>query len=69
MSDSERSSTLCDTLINQECIELAAHAKNLSTPNVRIFFGLDVSGEAVDVKPQWLASEVDERSSLFEPVL
>ena len=61
--------TLCDTLINQECIEVAAHAKNLSAPIVRISFGLEVSGEAVDVRPQWPASEVDERSSLFEPVL
>ena len=60
--------TLCDTLINQECIEMAAHAKNLSAPSVRISFGLEISGEAVDVRPQWPASEVDERSSLFEPV-
>ena len=61
--------TLCDTLINQECIEVAAHAKNLSAPIVGISFGLEVSGKAVDVRPQWPASEVDESSSLFEPVL
>jgi len=61
--------TLCDTLINQECIEMAAHAKNLSAPIVRISFGIEVSGEAVNVRPQWPASEVDERSSFFEPVL
>ena len=48
---------------------MPAHRTYLQASMTTISFGFEVSGEAVEVRLQWSASEVDKCSLLFEPIL
>ena len=57
-----------NVLLQQEAIELATFGEHFTTKGVRVAPGLEVSGEAVEMRPEQSASEIDQGPFFFEPV-
>ena len=57
-----------DSLLQKEAIELATFGEHFTTKGVRVAPGLEVSGEAVEMRPEQSASEIDQGPFFFEPV-
>jgi hypothetical protein len=55
-------------LLQQEAVELATFGEHFTTKGVRVALGLEVSGEAVEMRPEQSASEIDQGPFFFEPV-
>lgn len=57
-----------NVLLQQEAIELATFGEHFTTKGVRVAPGLEVSGEAVEMRPEQSASEIDQGPFFFEPI-
>ncbi len=67
----QRLGKLCaigEPTINQKAIELATLAKNASADRVRVSLRFEISGEAVKMRTERAAPEVNERAFFFIPV-
>lgn len=60
--------TTLDVLLQQEAIELATFGQQFTTGVASIAFGLEVSGEAVEMRSEQTATEIDQSPLFFEPV-
>jgi hypothetical protein len=57
-----------EALLDQEAIELATLGEDHAARVERVAFGLEVSGEAVEMRTEQAAAEIDQGSLFFEPV-
>ncbi len=59
--------TVRDALLHQEAIELATLGENDAACVGSVAFGLEISGEAVEMRSEQAAAEIDQRAFFFEP--
>ena len=59
--------TARDALLHQEAIELATLGEDDAARVGSVAFGLEISGEAVEMRSEQAAAEIDQRSFFFEP--
>jgi hypothetical protein len=57
-----------NVFVQQEAVELATFGEHFTTKGVRVAPGLEVSGEAVKMRSEQSASEIDQGSFFYEPV-
>jgi len=60
--------TTLDPLLQQKAIELATLGQQFAGGVVGIAFGLEIRGEAVEVRSEQTPAEIDQGAFVFEPV-
>ena len=60
--------TALDVLLQQKAIELATFGQQFAARVASIAFGLEISGEAVEMNSEQTATEIDQSPFFFEPV-
>ncbi len=57
-----------NVLLQQEAIELATFGEHFTAKGVRVAFGLEIGSEAVEMRPEQSAPEIDQGPFFFEPI-
>jgi hypothetical protein len=59
--------TTRDALCQHVVVELATLGQKMTASVARVAFGLEVSGEAVEIRTEQAAAEIDQRAFFFKP--